>query len=307
MTKFSNIKNITVEYYNVCSFRNCEGMNNTATTDIIEISALLKELQEASIQKRTINYNGENLILSNIFYNNVSKLWELVFFKSRSATIPFIVNSQGISRQIMLENDEMISEVLCVEYNPKTKVLAMQRNIYAFGAKGLETFLSHFVTYPLFLQSIQTLNEEKKSLLKRSKLKKFRLHVKNSVAKTNANDFSNSIVQYKKNTSICKVIDSALAINSSIIDIEFSVANSSQIIEIKDEDFEVFQDLMNNSNVKCLELGLAPDEYSTMQITDFMDFRVQDVISVPFTKGQPIDISEILKKMAEKFRKNMYL
>ena len=44
-----------------------------------------------------------------------------------------------------------------------------------------------------------------------------------------------------------------------------------------------------------------------MQITDFMDFRIHDTIYVPFTKGTPINFSEILKKMAEKFKNNLYL
>jgi len=304
MGKVDNIKNITIEYYNVSSFVDVN-QKNTSTRAACEISDLLKELQKVEVKKRVIDYNGENLILSTITYNTISKLWELVFFKSRAATIPFIVNGSGVSRQILLKNDEMISEVLCVLYNSESKVLAMQRNVYAFGTKGLEKFFSSYLTYPLFLDSIQILDEEKKKLFKKSKLKKFKLHVKN-VANRNENA-SSKTGPYNKNTSICKVIDSALAVDSSIINIEFSMGNSNKVMDIQDEDFDIFEDLMNNNNVKCLELGLAPDECSTMQITDFMNFRVHDVIAIPFIKGHPIDISEILKKMTEKFKENIYL
>ena len=306
MRTVNDIKNITIEYYNVVSFVNVEQEKNSSMRDKCDIAELLEQLQSLDAKKRKIDYYGENIILSNVAYNKNSELWELVFFKSRSATIPYIVNSYGTSRQIVLENDEMISELLCVLYNPKTKVLAMQRNVFAFGSKGMEKFLSSFVNKTLLLDSIQTLSEEKRRLFKKSKIKKFKLHVKN-VAANKSNNTSVKINSYNKNTSICRAIDAALAVDSSIINIEFSMGNTSKAMNIEDEDFDIFEDLMNNANVKCLELGLAPDEHSTMQITDFMDFRIHDNISVSFIKGQPIDISEILEKMTEKFKNNIYL
>lgn len=304
MKQVNNIKNITIEYYNTCSLVETDPINKRYSHAKIDMTNLLENLQNKTVRERSIYYNGENLILSSINYNKSTKLWELVFFKSRTATIPFIINSNGDSRQIILKKDEMISEVLCAEYDASTKVLAMQRNVYAVGTRGLEDFFSSFLPYPLYLESIQTLNEEKKRIIKKSMLKKFKLHIKN--VKKDKND-SNDIKQYNKNTSICKAIDSALAVDSAIINIEFSMGNSAKTINIADEDFEVFQDLTNNNNVKCLELGMVTDEHSTMQITDFMDFRIHDTISIPFTKGKPIDVSEILKKMTEKFRNNLYL
>ena len=121
------------------------------------------------------------------------------------------------------------------------------------------------------------------------------------------NETQNTITQYNRKTTICKVIDSALAVNSSFINIEFSMGNSSSIINVEDEDFEIFQSLMNNNNVTVLELGFVPDEKSTMQITDFMDARIHDTISVPYKKGEYLDFSEVLKKMTEKFKQNIYI
>lgn len=303
MKQINNIKNITIEYYNTCSLVETDPVNKRYSHAKIDMTNLLENLQSKTVKERTINYNGENLILSSISYNKSSSLWELVFFKSRSATIPFIINSNGDSRQIILKKDEMISEVLCAEYDSTSKILAMQRNVYAVGTKGLEEFFSFFLSFPVYLESIQSLTEEKRKFLKRSKLKKFKLHIKNV---KNDKTPSNTITQYNKDTSVCKAIDSALAVDSAIINIEFSMGNSSKTINIEDEDFEVFQDLMNNNNVKCLELGMVPDEHSTMQITDFMDFRIHDNISVPFVKGKPIDVTDIIKKMTEKFKNNLY-
>lgn len=304
MNQKKYIKNITIEYYNTCSLIKLEEKINAYTRGKIDISELLENLHNRNVKDRIINYNGENIILSSIEYNNQTNLWELIFFKSRSATTPFIVDSNGISRKIILKDDEMISEVLCAEYNSETKILAIQRNVYAFGTKGLEEFFSKFLQKPLYLESIQKLNKEKKSLLKKSKIKKFKLHIKNIKDDKNP---SKGITQYNKDTSICKAIDSALQVNSAIINIEFSMGNSSQTITLENDDFEVFQDLMNNNNVKCLELGLVPDEHSTMQVTDFMDFRIYDIISIPFEKGNSIDFTEIIKRMAEKFQNNLYL
>ena len=44
-----------------------------------------------------------------------------------------------------------------------------------------------------------------------------------------------------------------------------------------------------------------------MQITDFMDSRIHDIISIPYIKGSSLDFTEILEKMTDKFNKNLYL
>lgn len=297
----SNNKRITIEYYEVRSYVDVNKKKNTGTLARCDISGLLNRLQGLDVKGRTVEYNGENLILSEINYNENTELWELVFFKSRSFTVPFIVNKDGKKRKIQLKNGEMISEVLCVEYNPKLRVIAMQRNVYACGTKGLEMFFSKLAKKMISLASIQMINEERKLFFRKSIVKKFRLHIKN-VGKG-----SNTISPYNKGTTICKVIDAAVAMNSTIINIEFSVGNSSKKIDMKKEDFEVLEDLMGNNNVKCMELGFAPDEKATMQITDFMDIRVKDEISVPSIKGQPIDITEILSQMTIKFNNNEYI
>ena len=301
MEKKMNQKKITVEYYNTCELT--QEFENTFSRENIDISVLLNSLSNKSVKERTINYNGENLLLSFIEFNEESKLWELIFFKSRSSTIPIIIDTNGNSRQILLKDNEMISEALCMLYDPSKQILCMQRNIYAVGTKGIEEFFSSFLKNNIYLESIHKLNSQKKSLLKGSKLKKFKLHVRNEKKK---NILPTKFKQYNKNTSICKVIDSALAVNSSIINIEFSMGNSSNIIKIEDDDFDVFQDLMNNNNVKIFELGFATDEKSNMQITDFMDSRIHDTMFISYPKGGIVDFKDIINKMTEKYKNNLF-
>lgn len=301
MEKKMNQKKITVEYYNTCELN--QEFENTFSRDNVDISVLLNSLSNKSVKERTINYNGENLLLSFIEFNKESKLWELIFFKSRSSTIPIIIDTNGNSRQILLKDNEMISEALCMLYDSSKQILCMQRNIYAVGTKGIEEFFSSFLKNNIYLESIHKLNSQKKSLLKGSKLKKFKLHVRNEKKK---NILPIQFKQYNKNTSICKVIDSALAVNSSIINIEFSMGNSSNIIKIEDDDFDVFQDLMNNNNVKIFELGFATDEKSNMQITDFMDSRIHDTMSISYPKGGIVDFKDIINKMTEKYKNNLF-
>ena len=197
----------------------------------------------------------------------------------------------------------MISEALCILYDPSKQILCMQRNIYAVGTKGIEEFFSSFLKNNIYLESIHNLDSKKKSILKGSKLKKFKLRIRNE---KNKNLLPVKFKQYNKNTSICNVIDSALAVNSSIINVEFSMGKSSNVIKIEDDDFEVFQDLMNNNNVKNLELGFVPDERANMQITDFMDSRIHDTLSIVYAKGEIIDFKDIINKMTEKYKNNLF-
>lgn len=301
MDKKMNQKKITVEYYNTCQLN--QEFGNNFSRDNIDISILLHSLSNKPVKERTINYNGENLLLSFIEFNNESKLWELIFFKSRSSTIPIIIDTNGNSRQIILKDNEMISEALCVLYDSSKQILCMQRNIYAVGTRGIEDFFSSFLKNNIYLESIHKLDSQKKSLLKGSKLKKFKLHVRNEKKK---NMLPIKFKQYNKNTSICKVIDSALAVDSSIINIEFSMGNSSNIIKIEDDDFDVFQDLINNNNVKVFELGFATDEKSNMQITDFMDSRIHDTMSISYPKGGIVDFKDIINRMTEKYKNNLF-
>ena len=301
MEKKMNHKKITIEYYNTCHLNQEYG--NNFSRDNIDISVLLESLSKKSTKERVINYNGENLLLSYIEYNKESKLWELIFFKSRSSTIPIIVDTDGNSRQILLKKNEMISEALCILYDSSKQILCMQRNIYAVGTRGIEDFFSSFLKKNIYLESIHKLDSQKRSLLKGSKLKKFKLHIRNEKKK---NLLPVKYKQYNKNTTVCKVIDSALAVDSSIINIEFSMRNSSNIIKLEDEDFEVFQDLMNNNNVKTFELGFASDEKANMQITDFMDSRIHDTLSISYPKGGIIDFKDIISKMTEKYKNNLF-
>ncbi len=301
MDKKMNQRKITIEYYNTCQLNREYG--NNFSRDTIDISVLLDSLSKKEVKDRCINYNGENLLLSFIEFNKNSRLWELIFFKSRSSTIPIIIDTNGNSRQILLKENEMISEALCILYDPSKQILCMQRNIYAVGTKGIEEFFSSFLKNNIYLESIHNLDSKKKSILKGSKLKKFKLRIRNE---KNKNLLPVKFKQYNKNTSICNVIDSALAVNSSIINVEFSMGKSSNVIKIEDDDFEVFQDLMNNNNVKNLELGFVPDERANMQITDFMDSRIHDTLSIVYAKGEIIDFKDIINKMTEKYKNNLF-
>ena len=44
-----------------------------------------------------------------------------------------------------------------------------------------------------------------------------------------------------------------------------------------------------------------------MQITDFMDSRIHDTIIISYKKNSSVDFSEILEKMTEKLKENLYL
>ena len=301
-------KSITIEYYNTIGRKKVEEKINTVSDEIVDITDLLKELSTSDMSKRIIKYNGENLILASITFNESTALWELVFFKSRSTTLPFIYDASGKYRQIKLKDDEMLTEALCMLYDPVIKTFAMQRNVFATGTLGIESFFSHFVNYPIILQSIHSFEGNKTAIFRSSKIKKFKLHIRNvsSKSKNKDNNFT-PIKQYNNGTSICKVIDSALDINSSVINVEFSMANSSNVLTLEDSDFDVFEDLMNNNNVKSLEIGYVPDEKSNMQITDFMDSRIHDTIIISYKKNSSVDFSEILEKMTEKLKENLYL
>ena len=305
MKNYNRIKNITIEYYKVYTYEESQNNKNTITEKELEVSPLLEKLQQLNKKQKNIYSKEGYIALHSIKYNQKTNLWELVFFKERDNFAPFILDKKnGNVRNLILKNDEMISEILCVEYNPKINVFAIQRNIYAFGKKSLENFFASNLNVNFILRPIGKLNKETEKILKKGVVKKFKLHIKNVADK---NGEISTPPRYNKHTALCNVINSAMSINSQIINIEFSVGKSSKKIAIQDDDFEVFDDLMENNNVKSLELGIAPDENSTMQITDFIKFRVRDIISIPIIKGQTIEIPKLLEAITKKFKENMYL
>lgn len=297
-------KNITIEYYMSSSFQKVNKTNSYRNVEL-DITALLTKLSNLELSKRKILYNGELLILAFIRFNERSNLWELIFYRSRSINIPFIIDSNGNSRKILLKNGESLSEAICMLYDPSKKIFAMQRNIYAVGTKGIEIFLSNFSHLPISLTCITSISETKKKLLKSLKIKKFKLVVKN--LKKQSKEISTSIIQYNKGTEISNVIDAALAINSSTINIELSMGNSSDVLQIEDDDFEIFQNLIDNRNVRSLQLGCVNAEKDNMQITDFVDSRITDNIIVNLRPGETLNLSDLLIKMTEKMKNNIYI
>ena len=77
--------------------------------------------------------------------------------------------------------------------------------------------------------------------------------------------------------------------------------------EIKYKHIDQKNYYMNNQNVTSLQLGYAKSENDNMQITDFIDARIKDVISIPVVTGETLDVTLLLAKMAEKMKNNIYL
>lgn len=243
-------------------------------------------------------------MLRSIVINKITGLWELIFLRGRSAGIPVISNELGEIREIKLESNERLSETLCLLYDPIKKITIIQRNIFAVGIKGIETFFSNYLTYPIMLSSIQNISEDNKLFSRQSKIKRFSLVVHNVTKKSKT---PVAVKQYNKGTSITKVIDAALATKSNIINIDISMGNNKQLLNVDKEDFEVFEDLIGNSNVKKLEVGFVPDEFSSMQLTDFINTRVHDIITISLNKDKSINTTEIIEKMTKEYNANVYL
>lgn len=289
-------KKITVEYYKVKGLVN---KDDGYTEDSLDISPLFERLSKYDIKDRIINYAGEKLILKEVCFED--GMWRLVFYKTTNSAVPLITDSNGnITQKIDLDDEENIIQPICLVYNPKNRVIAMQRNVYAVGTKGIEEFLNHFGYAGAIMLRAIVLTEEKEKKINRNMVKKLSV----TVHKNKKNQF---IKPKQRDTNISKMLDNAIDSGSAIINIDISMGNNKELLKIQEEDFKYIEELINNSDVKKFEIGSILDEEVAMQTTDLINNRLKDIVTITFAKGQTLPLDSLVFEMTSKLKSKKIL
>lgn len=293
-------KNIIIEYYKINSLKKNVD-NNTYQELEIDITPFLEKMKEMNVKDRKIQYNGEFIFLQTIDKNINTGIWELIFYKTTNGCIPDILDKNGdIKKYIELDDDESLSQPVCMLYDSKKMVAVMQRNVFAVNTRGIETFIeSYMKAYSIKFRIFSNEVKKEKILLNKERVKKIKIAVHIQKNKKEKPTYS-----YIKKTKISEIFTNALETQCGIINIELSMGNTKDVINLQNEDFELFEELLNNKDIKKMEIGTINDYDSTMQITDFIDVRIKDIITIQIDKGKTIDKKEVLKQMYEKYIKN---
>jgi hypothetical protein len=291
------IKNMSIEYYKTYSFVDREKKLEERPVDI---SDFLEKLSKTDINKRIMPYNGEKLILKSIKLNN-NNLWELLFLKTTNNKIPYIINDYGDSvKDIELDKNENIAQEICILYDANKKIVVVQRNVYAVGIRGIEDFLNlYMVQYPIKFVSINRLGNDK--IIDHSLMKKLSIIVHNPKKNDKSKDEQISKINFK-NSNLSRILQNSMETGCSVLNLDLSMGNVKDLLKLQKEDIEMFQELIGNKDVKKLEIGTVPDEKASMQITDFVNIREKDIISVSIEEKKSIDINNIFKHMTNKYK-----
>lgn len=287
-------KKITIEYYKVTGLKKyLDGYEE----DILDISDMLGRISNMDLNKRIINYAGEKLILKEIYFED--GLWILTFYKTTNSVVPLITDNTGnITKNIDLSEEENITQPLCLIYDPYKRVIAMQRNVFAVGTKGIEEFFNSFEYDGAIMLRNMVLADNKKVYCDNSNVKKISFIV-------HKNTKTNKFIKPKlRDTNLCKMIDNAMDFGGTIVNIDISMGNKKELLNMQKKDFEYIDELINNSDVKKFEIGTVSDEEVTMQTTDLVNCRIRDVVKITFSKGQTIPLNMLIDEMKNKIKTN---
>jgi phosphoribosylformylglycinamidine (FGAM) synthase PurS component len=294
-------KNITIEYYSVNSLKKIEEKRNTYQELPIDITPFLEKMKSMNVKERRILYNGEFIFLQSIEKNINTGLWELIFYKTTSASVPEILNNDGeITKILELNDDENLTQEVCMIYDSKSMISILQRNVFAINTKGIETFInSYMINYPIKFKIFSNESTKKTILSNKANVKRIRIGIHIPKSKRNK-----TIVNYERKSKLTNIINNAMDTQCGIINLELSMGNTKDFISLQEEDFGLFEELLNNEDIKKMEIGTINELDSAMQITDFIDVRIKDIINIKIEKGKTIDKKILLEKMYEKYLSN---
>ncbi|SHK37538.1 hypothetical protein SAMN02745248_02394 [Hathewaya proteolytica DSM 3090] len=301
-----SIKNMKVYYYYPMS----GGEKNER---IYDLDDLFKTLQTLNIEERIL-FANENSVqntddknkdigkecvqLKRIEYNEVTERWNLCFMKNRD-DVPFVSKRNGEGHALDLDDDEFVGEEVCLVYDKKTKIIALQNNRYSVSFAGISDFFRQYLEMnelKRFIISPITFDDRYKNISDDS-LIEYKSISTTITDLSKLESWEDGQEEFKR---LKNVADLARSINGATLKLEINIGRSRQIflqksglkklVNMMKRDEKIFPTL----KVKMLDDG-------EIRVIDLINYKLDDTIEINVSKGDPKTFDKILLQMNAKF------
>lgn len=250
-----------------------------------KLEEVLSMLQQKSVSERSWRPNG--VMDNSINLQKVEKLksgfWKLEFIKIRDEAMPGKINTDGVFTDIPLEENEYIGEDMTVIYAPDKRLLGVQRNFYSVSADRIADYFSAMQTDVIFRFSPIT-GEAK--------------------VPENALIRSVEISCYDlDNVTLEDTIENSNTYGAKRISYYYSVGTNAKNASLMGDIREYWNRIMHRYKGSCKRVKVSYKESADSPISsiDLLEPKLEDRISIPYSKVDKLTHDKIFLAMLPKF------
>lgn len=274
---------IKVHYFFVSVAEFSDDSNSFVQDNDKKLEQVLQILQQKSVADRI--WQPNHVMDNSINLQNAKKLdngfWKLEFVKIRDEAMPGKINTEGVFMDIPLEENEYIGEDMTIIYAPDKHLLGVQRNFYSVSAAKVADYFSAMQSNFVF---------------------QFTPIIGTSQVPETAFIRSVEISCYDiDNVTLEEAIENSETYGARSVKYYYSVGKNAKNAGLKDTIRKLCDKFQRKDSCQAIKVNYKESENSPVSSIDLLDPKIEDKISISYSKEDKITHDKICSVMLPKF------
>lgn len=216
--------------------------------------------------------------------------WKLNFVKVRNGTLPGRLSADGVFSEIILEPDEYIGEDMTIIYSPEHSLVGLQRNFFSVSASKVQDY---------FCDKETTFMEDGISFI-------FEAILDSKEIPETAIIRNVEVSCYDLNgASIEDVISNDKSYGARRISLVYGMGTAPKDKGLLGGIRNFLGVCMNDPRYKKIKASYRRDDNSPIETIDFLESKVEDRISLTYSKTDPITYDRVYMAFLPKFKEQL--
>lgn len=257
-----------------------------------KLERLLMKLSECSHEERIWRHNqdDDNMIILQSLSKENNGFWKLSFVKIRDGALPGRLSADGIFSEIILEPDEYIGEDMTMIYSPRHSLLGVQRNFFSVSASKVQDYFSHKETFFIrdgisfmFYPVLDSKDIPETAILRNVEVSCYDLN----------------------GASIEEVISNDKSYGARRITLSYGMGTAPKDKGLIGGIRTFLGGCIGDPRFKKIKAAFRRDVNSPIEAIDFIDSKVENRISLEYSKMEPITHDRVYTAFLSKFKEQL--
>jgi hypothetical protein len=257
-----------------------------------KLERLLIKLSECNHEEKIWRHNqdDDNMIILQSLSRERNGFWKLNFVKIRDGALPGRLSADGVFSEIILEPDEYIGEDMTIIYSPKYSLLGLQRNFFSVSASKVQDYFSN--KEMIFIQ-------DGVSFI-------FEPIIESKVIPETAILRNVEVSCYDLNgASIEDIISSDNSYGARRITLIYGMGTAPKDKGLLSGIRTILGNCIGDPRYKRVKASYRKDANSPIEAIDFIESKVENRISLMYSKTDPITHDRVYMAFLPEFKKQL--
>ena len=257
-----------------------------------KLERLLMKLSECSHEERVLKHNqdDDNMIILQSLSKETNGFWKLNFVKVRNGTLPGRLSADGVFSEIILEPDEYIGEDMTIIYSPEHSLVGLQRNFFSVSASRVQDY---------FCDKETTFMEDGISFIFEAILDSKELPETAIIRNVEVSCYD------LNGASIEDIISNDKSYGARRITLVYGMGTAPKDKGLLGGIRDFLGECMNDPRYRKMKVSYRRDDNSPIEAIDFIESKVEDRISLPYSKTEPITHDRVYLAFLPKFKNQL--